>query len=196
MLSRHTRHRFTVHAGGLLLAGLIAIPLQADDGADAARIAKGFKIAPVLLNTHGKDRSLVGLGSYIVNAQGGCNDCHTNPPYVTPAGDPYQGNPKQVNAAGYLGGGMAFGPFISRNLTPTRTGRPAGDLTVGDFVKLMRTGIDPANEHPQFGPYLQVMPWPVYSDMNERDLRAVYEYLSAIPCVEGGPGEPPNRCAP
>jgi hypothetical protein len=23
---------------------------------------------------------------------------------------------------------------------------------------------------------------------------AIYTYLSAVPCVEGGPGEPPNRC--
>jgi hypothetical protein len=38
------------------------------------------------------------------------------------------------------------------------------------------------------------MPWPIYRNMTDHDLRAIYEYLSAIPCVEGGPGEPPNRC--
>jgi hypothetical protein len=35
---------------------------------------------------------------------------------------------------------------------------------------------------------LQVMPWPVYRNMTDRDLRAIYEYLRAIPCVEGDPG--------
>jgi hypothetical protein len=48
---------------------------------------------------------------------------------------------------------------------------------------------------PFTGELLQIMPWPAYSDMTDRDLGAMYEYLAAIPCVEGGPGEPPNRCA-
>jgi hypothetical protein len=34
------------------------------------------------------------------------------------------------------------------------------------------------------------MPWPTYSKMSDRDLRAIYEYLSAIPCLEGDPGNP------
>ena len=38
------------------------------------RIAQGFRIAPVPLDLHGKDLALVGLGSYIVNGAGGCND--------------------------------------------------------------------------------------------------------------------------
>jgi hypothetical protein len=45
---------------------------------------------------------------------------------------------------------------------------------------------------------LQVMPWPVYSKMTDRDKRAIYEYLSAIPCIPGRPGIPatgsPTRC--
>jgi len=28
------------------------------------------------------------------------------------------------------------------------------------------------------------MPWPVYSHMIERDLRAVYEFLRSIPSIE------------
>jgi hypothetical protein len=35
------------------------------------------------------------------------------------------------------------------------------------------------------GNLLQIMPWPTYQGMTERDLRAIYEYLSAIPCIEG-----------
>ena len=45
------------------------------------------------------------------------------------------------------------------------------------------------------GDLLQIMPWPIDQNMSDSDLQAIYEYLRAIPCVEGGPGEPPNRCA-
>src|SRR5580765_4934643 len=77
-------------------------------GSDAARIEQGFDIAPVPLHFQRKDRDLVGLGSYLVNAVGGCNDCHTNPPYAA-GGDPYQGQKKVINAKNYLAGGVAFG---------------------------------------------------------------------------------------
>ena len=39
--------------------------------AELSRIVRGYQIAPVPLNLHGKDLELVGLGSYIVNAVGG-----------------------------------------------------------------------------------------------------------------------------
>jgi len=158
-----------------------------DGDHDDSRIRQGFKISPVHLDLRGKNPSLVGLGSYIVNAVGGCNDCHTQPNYEK-GGDPFMGQQKRVNVAGYLGGGRVFfGPIVSRNLTPEKSGLPAG-LTREEFVKLIRTGIDPDAAHPQFGPYLQVMPWPVYQDMSDHDLHAVYEYLRSIPCLEGDPG--------
>jgi hypothetical protein len=34
---------------------------------------------------------------------------------------------------------------------------------------------------------LQVMPWPVFQDLNDRDLRAIYEYLRAIPSLPSTP---------
>ncbi|MEA2691777.1 MAG: hypothetical protein QOJ16_1164 [Acidobacteriota bacterium] len=152
---------------------------------EAARIFRGYQINPVPLRLRGLDRDLVGLGSYIVNAQAACNDCHTNPPYA-PGGDPYKGQPKKVNAAHFLAGGQKFGPFTSRNITPEGAkGLPAG-LTFPQFKQVMRTGIDPENEHPQLGPLLQVMPWPVYGNMSDRDLLAVYQYLQAIPHAEPG----------
>jgi len=73
----------------------------------------GFKIAPVPLNLKHKDRDLVGLGSYIVNAQGGCNDCHTYPNYKD-GGDPFLGQPEQINTDHYMAGGRPFGPVVSR----------------------------------------------------------------------------------
>jgi len=146
------------------------------------RIVRGFLIAPVKLKVRGRDRNLIGLGSYIVNAQGGCNDCHTNPPYAE-GGDPFQGQPEQINTEGYLAGGVEFGPFVSRNLTPGEHGLPAGML-FRDFKRTIRTGHDLKNLHPHISPLLQVMPWPVYRHMTDRDLKAVYEYLRAIPSIE------------
>ncbi|MCC6858927.1 MAG: hypothetical protein IT158_10205 [Bryobacterales bacterium] len=148
-----------------------------------SRVMRGFAITPVPLNLTGKNRALVGLGSYLVNAAGGCNDCHTNPPYAE-GGNPHLGQPKQVNTAGYLAGGVAFGPFISRNLTPDQNGLPAG-LTLDQFVHVMRTGEDIDKDPPQVPSpdkdLLQVMPWPVYQDLTDQDLKAIYEYLRAIP---------------
>jgi hypothetical protein len=42
-------------------------------------------------------------------------------------------------------------------------------------------------------PYLQIMPRSAFQDMTDHDLRAIYEYLSAIPCIEGDPGLPNPR---
>jgi len=184
------------------------------------RILKGFEIAPVTLNLAGKNMALVGLGSYIVNAQGDCNGCHSAgpPTQYTASGSPYQLVPpfsgtKQTNAATYLAGGRNFGPLIpgsasiiSRNLTPDKTGRPAGGLTWDQFLQIMRTGVDLDNLHPQCavgtvtascvpapfnGSLLQIMAWPTYQNLSDYELRAVYEYLSAIPC-NAGPADPTN----
>src|SRR5262249_28432732 len=77
---------------------------QADDPT-ASQIRRGYEIAPVPLDLRGKNRALVGLGSYIVNAQAGCNDCHTHPSYA-PGGNPFVvGQREQINAAQYLSGG-------------------------------------------------------------------------------------------
>ena len=147
-----------------------------------SNIQQGAEIAPVPLELDGLNPALVRLGSYIVNAQGGCNDCHTAPSYAD-GGNPFFGQPEIINAAGYLGGGQVFGPFTSRNLTPrASSGLPAG-LTLEQFVEAMRLGTDFKNRHPDISPLLQVMPWPVYGKMSDRELHAIYEYLRAIPCV-------------
>src|SRR5713226_7743932 len=47
-----------------------------DNDGNESRIQRGLEIAPVQLNLDGKNRALVGLGSYIVNAHVPCNECH------------------------------------------------------------------------------------------------------------------------
>jgi hypothetical protein len=182
---------------------------------EESRIRRGFAIAPVPLNLQRKNRALVGLGSYIVNAVGDCNGCHSAGPRTEFAdgGSPYLLSPpftgnKQLNLATYLGGGRDFGPngsvlhLYSRNLTPDKTGLPVGGHTYKEFVEIMRRGTDFDHVHPNCtdgiatgncylppvnGDLLQVMRWPFFQNMTDRDLRAIYEYLGAIPC-NPGPG--------
>ena len=149
--------------------------------AQGSKIQRGAEIAPVPLNMKGLNPALVREGSYIVNAQGGCNDCHTVPSYA-PGGNPFFGQPEQINAPCYLAGGAQFGPFTSRNLTP-RDGMPAG-RTLEQFKQIMHEGTDfrttPTGT-------LQVMPWPVYGKMSDRELSAIYEFLRAIPVIDPRP---------
>ncbi len=201
--------------------------LHADDGendgdSEQSKIQQGFAITPVRLNLAGKNRALVGLGSYIVNAQADCNGCHSKAPETefVMGGNPYFGqHPTKINPDTYLGGGRDFGPFpgpgpfphiISRNLTPDKTGLPEGGHTFAQFVQIIRTGVDMDHLHPTCvgapnrkcipppfdGSRLQIMPWPIYHNMTDRDLLAVYTYLSAIPCIAGPPAPDPlhNDC--
>jgi hypothetical protein len=224
-----------IFAGAAIAGMLINSPRgKADDGEEGndSRIERGFAIAPVPLNLEGKNRALVGLGSYIVNAQADCNGCHGTGPATefVRGGNPYFGQPEKVNPATYLGGGRDFGPIsgppsphiIARNLTPsTKTGLPEGDHTFPEFLEILRTGKDFDHLHPNCsmtvttncfpavppfdGDLLQIMPWPIYQHMTDHDIRAIYEYLKAIPCIQGNypgpvgvqaniPAEPADRC--
>ena len=175
---------------GFLTATVISRADDTSDGtSNATRVRIGFAIAPVALNLRGKNRELVGLGSYIVNAQGGCNDCHTYPSFA-PGGNPFVGEPEVINSEQYLTGGRQFGPFTSANLTPDQYGRPAG-LTFWEFKNVIRTGLDPDGPRDPLPPLLQVMPWPVYAKMSYLDLRAIYEYLRAIPPRADNPAPGP-----
>jgi len=112
-----------------------------DHEGDASRARQGLAISPVPVNLDDRNPALVGLGSYLVNAVAGCTDCHTHPNFA-PGGNPYLGQPKKINAKNFLAGGRAFGPFVSRNLTPEGPfGRPAG-LTFDQFEEVMRVGTD------------------------------------------------------
>src|SRR5215831_8686899 len=128
-------------------------PQSHEDDHDS-RIEIGFQIAPVPLNLQGKPRTLVGLGSYWVNAVAACNDCHSAgpPTQFLPGGNPFFGQqPTKINPATYLGGGRDFGPLttapdsphiVSRNLTPDKTGLPVGGRSFSEFRETLRTGVD------------------------------------------------------
>jgi hypothetical protein len=179
---------FGLFVGAALISNLPVRGLAKDGNRDdlqgQSEVQQGFAIAPVKLNLQGKNPALVGLGSYIINAQGGCNDCHTCPSY-TPGHNPFPppvgvSGDGQFNSANYLAGGVNFGVAVSANLTPDATGKPEG-LTLEQFKIAIRTGHDPVrNEN------LTIMPWPIYRFMTDRDLDAIYTYLSAIPPATPG----------
>jgi hypothetical protein len=159
-----------------------------DPLAELEQVKHGYEIIPpgVQLNLAGKNRVLVGLGSYVVNTSG-CIDCHTHPSYM-PTGDPFKGFPELVNYQQYLTGGRTFGPTLTApNLTPDGNGRPAG-LTLAEFIQTLRTGHNP---HDAPGEILQVMPWPVYGKKTDRDLAAMYEFLRALPSLPDNPNPGP-----
>jgi hypothetical protein len=204
------------------VAGMLGtLGAQAQSSDELLRIQQGLAIAPVPLTMAGLDPNLVGLGSYLVNAVGDCNGCHTGggPPNFDYAagGNPYFGQPKKVDPTVYLSGGQDFGPvgppdnsgpdIIARNLTPDKTGLPAGGHTLSEFMQIIRNGTDYDHLHPTCtatspvptpancipapvrGDLLQIMPWPTFSNMSDHDILAMYTYLSAIPCIQG-PADP------
>lgn len=157
---------------------------EAQPGGGNSEIQQGLAIAPVPLDLKGKNLALVARGSYIVNAQGDCNGCHTVDfdPYL-PGGNPFLGEPEMIDPDKYLVGGSAFGPFVSRDLRPDPlTGLPS-NLTLEQFFEVMRMGTDfkDADFAPPGTPILQVMPWPTFGKMTDRDILAVYEYLRSLP---------------
>jgi hypothetical protein len=178
----------------VLLAAVLAGPFVTwaavtPSAQGVSTIQRGEALAPVPLNMTGLNPALVRQGSYIVNAQGGCNDCHTVPSYAE-GGNPFLGQPELINAPCYLAGGAQFGPFVSRNITPRANGLPA-NRTLAQFKELMREGTDFFG-----GDTLQVMPWPVYGKMSDRELEAIYEFLRAIPMINPRPAECSAPAAP
>jgi hypothetical protein len=189
--------------GMALLTTLVGVPLlsqgehreEADGNGTESKIQQGFEIAPVPLDLRGKNAALVGLGSYIVNSQGDCNSCHsTSANEFVPGGNPYLGEPTQIDQARYLIGGRQFGGATgprSRNLTRDVNGLPAG-YTFEEFLHVLRTGED-LKHLPPFVPAAQndllqaPMPWPVFRKMTDRDILAIYEYLRSIPSHPGFP---------
>jgi hypothetical protein len=175
-----TKILVAVSAAGIVAVGgmvMLSKAAHAQDPTSLSQIVQiGLDIAPVKLNLTGKDPTLVGLGSFIVNAQADCNGCHTS----NPTGSEYGSTnnpflltpptyPPKVDAQYYLGGGQNFGPagagvvspsspyyagpgngplIISRNLTPDYTGLPEGGHTLQQFLTIIQTGHDYDNLHP------------------------------------------------
>ena len=140
-----TQQLVRIATGALLTLGVIALggrwssrlSVQAQDNHsnnddnEASLVRIGFEIAPVPLNLTGRDPWKVGFGSFLVNAVGDCNGCHTGggPPNFNYAagGNPYFGQPTKTDPTTYLEGGTDFGPAVppvpdvyTRDISATR----------------------------------------------------------------------------
>jgi hypothetical protein len=171
----------------VLIAGFCSIMwgvprCTAHDAVNDSMVEHGLKISPVSVNLKGKDRNLVGWGSYLVNAVADCNGCHTFPQFLS-GGDPFLGTIRRPlapvrNLRHYLAGGFCFGHVISSNLTPNLdTGLPS-NMTLPQFITAMRSGNGNSSG------ILRIMPWPAYHNMSDLDIGAIYQYLSSIPHTE------------
>ena len=106
----------------------------------------------------------VAYGAYLVRL-GACRDCHTP---QTPEGQP-------IEALELAGGFVLTGPYgtvTSGNITPSPSGIPY--YTDELFLEMMRTGMVKARKvHSQ-------MPWTIYRQQTDDDLRAVMAYLRTV----------------
>jgi mono/diheme cytochrome c family protein len=102
-------------------------------------------------------------GGYMVRLAG-CAICHT--PSV-------KGQP--IAGLAFAGGSRIVGPWgevSSANLTPDPSGIPYFDEAM--FLKTIRTG------HVGARPLSPVMPWQVYRNMNDEDLKSIFAYLKTL----------------
>jgi len=143
--------------------------------------------------------SPVERGAYLVKIAG-CNDCHT--PFAPGPNGPapdmtrmLSGHPENMvmgppptadPSTGWLWTGAAtntafagpWGVSYAFNLTPDQnTG--LGIWTEDMFVRAIREGKHMGTSRPILPP----MPWPMYRNMTDDDLKAVYAYLRTIPPV-------------
>lgn len=147
----------------------------------------------------------IARGSYLVKIMG-CNDCHT--PWTMKERGPepdmarqLSGHPQSesVTAPPALGAGpwvwagsgtnTAFaGPWgvsFTANLTPDpETG--LGKWTEETFISAIRTG----KHEGQGRPILPPMPWPMYRNATDEDLRAVFAYLQSLPAIKNRVPQP------
>ena len=140
-----------------------------------------------------------------------CNDCHT--PWTMTANGPepdmtreLSGHPQDApvtNAAKlsgpwvWAGAGSntafsgEFGVSFTANLTPDpETG--LGKWTAETFLAAIRNG----RHEGQGRPLLPPMPWPMYKQATDEDLRAIFAYLQSIPPIRNRvplPLDPPAK---
>jgi mono/diheme cytochrome c family protein len=143
-------------------------------------------------------------GKYLVSVLA-CNDCHT-PKKFGPDGSmqldmtkflsgyvaeklppaPPASGPWMIHANAHLTAWAGpWGVSYTKNLTPDEnTG--IGSWSEETFMKAIRTGKHMGVSRPILPP----MPWEVYKNLTDADLKAVYAYLRTIPAVHNPQPEP------
>lgn len=116
---------------------------------------------------------VVNYGKYLTNAAS-CIECHT------------KFEKGSLVAGTEFGGGREF-PFpdgsvvISSNISPDKeTG--IGNWNEEAFVNMFRARVDSTAMNAKVNPgeFNSVMPWTMYGNMNEEDLKAIFAYLKTV----------------
>ncbi len=126
------------------------------------------------------DQSTPALRGAYLATLGTCGDCHTPtspPPTVQP-----------IAGMEFAGGTVFPGNVASANITPDASGIGYYDDAL--FIQVMRTGAVRARK------LKMPMPWPIYGNMTDDDLKALFAYLRTLKPVhhEVDNGEPPTQC--
>lgn len=161
--------------------------------------------APAFADEAAAMNPAVARGEYLVTIMG-CNDCHT-PWTMTPRGPApdmtrmLSGHPQDfaVTSAPDLGAGPwvaaaaatntawagPWGVSFTANLTPDpETG--LGKWTADTFVAAIRSG----RHEGQGRPILPPMPWTMYRNATDEDLKAVFAYLQTITPIKNRVPQP------
>lgn len=154
--------------------------------------------------------SLIKRGSYLVNTMG-CDDCHS-PKIFNPQGfeidmehrfGGHQANSSvgKINKSVLKDGWTLFtmgltsyvGPWgqsYSANISSDPTG--IGNWTEEQFIRALREGKSKGLEEGR--PLLPPMPWFVYKNLNDTDLKAIFAFLKTTKPVENRvPGPKPLK---
>lgn len=148
----------------------------------------------------------VSRGAYLVSTVG-CDDCHSpkrmgpNGPEIIPelrlSGYPSGKALPKIDQANLKNGWVmllpdltaAVGPWgmsFAANLTSDETG--IGNWKEEQFIKAIREGKWMGVENTR--PILPPMPWFVYKNMTEEDLKSIFAFLKTVPAVENIPPAP------
>jgi len=147
--------------------------------------------------------SPVERGKYLVETSA-CNDCHTplkmGPSGLEPdmtrmlSGHPENltlGKPPKLEGGWMAAGSNTFtawaGPWgisYTANLTPDPSGLSV--WTEDMFIRAIREGKHMGTSRPILPP----MPWPVYRNFTDDDLKAIFAYLKTIPPVSNHVPDP------
>ena len=165
------------------LLGIIAF-----SSVNAHAIGSAVSWAPVPVDLTNKSTLLAQRGAYLVRLIN-CASCHST--VAQKAGTKAEVDGWNVTPEYYLSGGKVYGtaPNVAKaaNLTPDALGNPAG-LSLKQFKAAMRQGISSIDSSKK----IVSMPWPTYATMADTDVKAIYEYLRAIPPLTMGPATAPT----
>ncbi len=159
---------------------------------DPGHVIRGLAIQPLaepsgFASLSAADQAAFGRGSYLVNAVGSCNDCHSHPDRDMSPGATFL----DIHTDAYLSGGKVFEvpPALAPVLHETRS--MSADLlgathgffneptaTFATFDAILQYGMHIDDPVPT--PLAWPMPWGHLRDMTLDDLSAVYTYLHVL----------------